>query len=291
VGPGPTEPGPTEPGPTEPGPTEPGPTEPGLPDPGHLPLVLVIGGTGEARDLAAALHQRPGLRVLSSLAGAVARPRLPVGPVRVGGFGGPEGLRAWLGEHLPAAVVDASHPFAARISASCALACRAAGTPLLRLERPAWSARDGDRWYPATDVPAAAALAARLGRRILVTTGRRDLAAFAALPPADLSILARCVDPPRPPPPAPIEVLLDRGPYTVHGERSLLRERSIEVLVTKNSGGAMVGAKLTAARDLGLPVVMVDRPAAPPDPAPAVGDSAAAAAWVERVISLAARVL
>jgi precorrin-6A/cobalt-precorrin-6A reductase len=257
--------------------------------PSQPALVLLIGGTGEARDLATALHQRPGLRVLSSLAGVVARPRLPVGPIRVGGFGGPEGLRNWLGQHRPAAVVDASHPFAARISASCALACRATGTPLLRLERPAWSARDGDRWYPAADVPTAAGLAARLGRGILVTTGRRDLAAFGDLAPAGLRILARCVDPPQPPPPDHVEVLLDRGPYTVEGERSLIRERSIEVLVTKNSGGTMVEAKLTAARDLGLPVVMVGRPAGPPDPPAVVSDQASATAWVERVVSLASR--
>ncbi len=246
--------------------------------------MLVIGGTGEARDLAAALHGRPGLRVLSSLAGVVARPRLPVGQVRIGGFGGVDGLRDWLDQHRPSAVVDASHPFAARISAACALACPASGVPLLRLERPAWSACAGDRWYPVADVPAAADLAARLGRRVLVTTGRRDLTAFAGPLPADHRVVARCVDPPTTPLPARVEVLLDRGPYTVDGELALLRGRAIDVLVTKNSGGRLVEAKLTAARALGVPVIMVDRPARPPDPPPAVGDPAAALAWVERVV-------
>jgi len=242
--------------------------------------LLLVGGTGEARDLAAALDGTPGLRVVSSLAGAVSQPRLPVGEVRVGGFGGPSGLARWLTDNGVSAVVDASHPFAARISASCVAATTATGVPLLRLERPAWTAQPGDDWYPVPDVPAAAALLPSLGRRPLVTTGRRDLPAFYGVP--DVRVLARCVDPPAHAVPPHVEILLDRGPYTVAAETRLMRRRGIDVLVTKNSGGALTEAKLLAARDLGLPVVMVQRPVVPPDDRPpeVVHDVDAAAAWV-----------
>jgi len=271
-------------------------------------LVLLVGGTGEARALAADLAGTPGLHLVSSLAGAVARPRLPVGEVRVGGFGGAEGLARWLREHEVAAVVDASHPFASRISASCVAAAAATRVPLLRLERPAWAAEPGDDWYPVPDVPAAAAVlptlltaadasatsapvshpaahrtatAAVRGGRVLLTTGRRDLPSFYDVPGVEL-LLARCVDPPVEPPPPHVEVLLDRGPYTVEGERELLHSRGIDVLVTKNSGGSLTAAKLVAARSLGLPVVVVQRPVAPPGARPpaVVHDVPAAAAWV-----------
>jgi precorrin-6A/cobalt-precorrin-6A reductase len=257
-------------------------------------LVLVVGGTGEARELAAALHGSPGLSVLSSLAGVVARPRLPVGPVRVGGFGGAEGLRRWLGEHRPAAVVDASHPFAARISASCSAACRETGVPLLRLERPPWTAVPGDRWHLVADVPTAAARTAALladlapsrAGLVLVTTGRRDLTAFADLSgPRGHRVLARCVDPPTTPMAGHVEILLDRGPYTEDGESALLRERAVDILVTKNSGGPLVAAKLTATRTLGVPVVMVDRPPTPPHPPPTVADVPDALAWAQATAS------
>ncbi|WP_426567154.1 cobalt-precorrin-6A reductase [Angustibacter sp. McL0619] len=240
--------------------------------------MLLVGGTGEARDLAQELV-RAGVRVVSSLAGAVSRPRLPAGEVRIGGFGGVDGLRSWLLEHRPVAVVDASHPFAARISRSCVAACAAVGVPLLRLERPAWTAEPGDRWTEVDDVPASALAAAELGRRLLVTTGRRELAPFAAL--AGVSVLARCVDPPDEPLPPHIEVLLDRGPYTVPGELSLLRDNAIDVLVTKNSGGALVAAKLAAAREVDLPVVVVRRPV--PAGAATVPDVPAARAWLARL--------
>jgi precorrin-6A/cobalt-precorrin-6A reductase len=237
--------------------------------------VLVVGGTGEARELAGRLVD-DGLPVLTSLAGAVARPRLPDGEVRIGGFGGPQGLRDWLLEHRPLAVVDASHPFAARISQSCVTACAATGVPLLRLERPAWVPLDQEQWHEVDDVAEAAAVAARLGRSLLVTTGRRDLAPFAAL--AEVRVLARCVDPPTESLPEHVQVLLDRGPYTVPGETSLMREHDVDVLVTKNSGGPLVAAKLTAARDLAVAVVMVRRPE--PAGAQTVPDVDAAVAWV-----------
>ncbi|WP_216215439.1 cobalt-precorrin-6A reductase [Amycolatopsis aidingensis] len=220
--------------------------------------VLILGGTAEARELAAALLER-GVAVTSSLAGRVARPRLPAGEVRVGGFGGPEGLAAWLTEHAVDAVVDATHPFAERISASALAGTRAAGVPLLRLERPGWPESPGADWHWVDSLAAAATALPRLGGRVFLTTGRQGLAAFADR--ADLWFLVRCVDPPQPPLPPACEVLLDRGPYTVAGETALMREHRIEVLVTKDSGGSLTSAKLTAAADLGLPVVIVRRPA------------------------------
>ena len=141
-------------------------------------MILVLGGTAEARELAAHLDGA-GIRVTTSLAGRIANPRLPRGEVRVGGFGGPAALADWLAAHRVAAVVDATHPFAERISASAARACPAAGVPLLRLERPSWSERPGDRWRRVPDLAAAAAVVPRLGRRVLLSTGRQGLAAFA----------------------------------------------------------------------------------------------------------------
>jgi precorrin-6A/cobalt-precorrin-6A reductase len=221
--------------------------------------VLVLGGTAEARELAAGLDAA-GIAVTSSLAGRIARPRLPAGAVRIGGFGGPDGLAAWLAEHGVDAVVDATHPFAERISASAVTACAAAGVPLLRLERPGWTQRAGDRWLWADDLDEAAR-AIEPGRRVLLTTGRQGLAAFAHRD--DAWFLVRCVDEPQPPLPPRHELLLDRGPYTLAGELALVDEHRIEVVVTKNSGGTLTQAKLDAARERGLPVIVVRRPPRP----------------------------
>lgn len=237
-------------------------------------MVLILGGTAEARELAAALDAA-GVTVTSSLAGRVADPRLPPGRVRIGGFGGPEALAAWLAEHGVAAVLDATHPFAERISASAARACPRAGVPLLRLERPPWSERPGDRWHRVADLPAAAALVPALGRRVLLTTGRQGLAAFAAVD--DAWFLVRCVDPPAPLLPPRHELLLARGPYTLEGELALVDRHGIDVVVTKDSGGAMTAAKLDAARARELPVVLVERPPRPA--APTVASVAEALAW------------
>jgi precorrin-6A/cobalt-precorrin-6A reductase len=238
--------------------------------------VLVLGGTSEARALAAELAAVPGLRVISSLAGRVSNPSLPAGEVRVGGFGGADGLAAYARAEGVGAVVDATHPFAETISAHAVDACARAGLPLLRLARPAWSRRDGDEWHDASSLAEAAALLPKLGSRVFLTTGRQGLAAFAAL---DLWFLIRCVDPPDGPLPARSEVLLARGPYQRESERALMRDRGIDVLVTKNSGGPLTEGKLDAARDLGIPVVMVSRPAAAAaESATAVDD---AVRWVE----------
>lgn len=221
--------------------------------------VLVLGGTAEARELAAELHAA-GVAVTSSLAGRIARPRLPAGEVRIGGFGGPDGLAAWLAEHDVHAVVDATHPFAERISASATTACERAEIPLLRLERPGWTQGAGDRWRWVDDLDDAAR-EIEPGRRVLLTTGRQGLAAFAHRD--DAWFLVRCVDPPQPPLPAHHELLLDRGPYTLQGELALVDEHRIDLVITKDSGGAHTRAKLDAARERGLAVIVVRRPQRP----------------------------
>jgi precorrin-6A/cobalt-precorrin-6A reductase len=223
--------------------------------------VLVLGGTAEARVLAAALERDPAVDVTTSLAGRVARPVLPVGRTRVGGFGGAHGLASWLVREDVSVLVDATHPFAARISASAAAACRSTGVPFLALRRPEWRPGRGDQWHHVDSLTAAAQALPPLGSRAFLTTGRQGLDAFAGVP--DVWFLVRTIDPPVPPMPAAIQVLLDRGPYSLESEEALMRRLRIDVLVTKNSGGSATAAKLAAARSLGLPVVMVRRPPAP----------------------------
>ncbi|HEY1134216.1 MAG TPA: cobalt-precorrin-6A reductase [Nocardioides sp.] len=244
-------------------------------------MILVLGGTAEARSLAALLvaADRP---VVSSLAGRVARPRLPVGDVRVGGFGGVAGLERWLDEHAVDAVVDATHPFARVISAHAVAACTARGVPLLRLERPGWSGLpDASGWTWAADVTAAARAAAALGERPFLTIGRQGLD-HAVGPLADAHALVRVVDPPEIALPPTWRVLQDRGPYTVEGERTLMTEHRADVLVTKDSGGDLTRAKLAAAAELAVPVVVVQRPSAhrTGDVVHTVAD---AAAWLDRL--------
>lgn len=236
--------------------------------------VLLLGGTGEARALAGLLVAE-GVDVLSSLAGRVSRPALPVGRVRVGGFGGVDGLARFLVEHRVTATVDATHPFAATISANAAEACAQTGTPLLRLARPGWSNHpDAFRWTWVDDV--AEALDVPGGRPVL-TTGRQSLAEF--LPWCDRAVLARVVDPPEEALPPAWRIVRSRGPYDLEGERSLLRDHRADLLVTKDSGGTHTVAKLDAARELDVSVVVVRRPAAQAR-VPAVADVAAAARWV-----------
>ncbi|MFF5158061.1 cobalt-precorrin-6A reductase [Streptomyces sp. NPDC000348] len=235
--------------------------------------ILVLGGTTEARALAGELSARPATRVTTSLAGRVRRPGAVAGELRVGGFGGAAGLADWLREQRVDAVVDATHPFAETITANAARAAAATGLPLVVLRRPGWRPGPGDHWHPVPSLPAAADLLPRLGHRVLLTTGRLGLAAFAHL--TDLRFVVRSVEPPEPPVPPHTHVLLARGPFTVADETALLREHRVDVLVTKDSGGAATAAKLTAARDLGLPVVVVRRPPLP-DGVPAVEDVPAA---------------
>jgi precorrin-6A/cobalt-precorrin-6A reductase len=236
--------------------------------------VLVLGGTGEARRLATALVAE-GVDVLSSLAGRVAEPLLPPGEVRIGGFGGAAGLTAWLQGHAVQSLVDATHPFAATMTASAAAAADATGVPLLRLQRPGWSPQPGDDWRW-VDSLAEAAVALAGFESVFLTTGRLGLGAFAGLTGR---CVVRSVDPPSPPLPERTTVVLARGPFTVEEELALMRQHEVDVVVTKDSGGAMTAAKLTAARELGLPVVLIRRPPLPPG-VTAVATVEEALAWL-----------
>jgi precorrin-6A/cobalt-precorrin-6A reductase len=222
--------------------------------------VLILGGTGQARELAAGLRAA-GTDVLSSLAGRTRQPRLPDGPVRVGGFRGPDGLAAFLRDEGITHLIDATHPFAAVITANAARAARDAGVPRLVLRPPPWPSDPSWQTVAGTR-EAAGAVRAWPGEGVFLTTGRRELAAFAA--DDAHRFLVRAVDPPEGPVPPRLTLILDRGPYTVEGESALLRGHAIGLLVTRNSGGPMTAAKLRAARDLGVQVVMVRRPPLPP---------------------------
>ncbi|GAA2063485.1 cobalt-precorrin-6A reductase [Streptomyces albiaxialis] len=239
--------------------------------------VLILGGTTEARRVAELLHPAPGLRLTSSLAGRVASPRLPPGEVRVGGFGGSGGLAGWLREQRVDALIDATHPFAGTISFHAAEAAAMAHVPLLALRRPGWVPGEGDDWHDAGSLEEAARVLPMLGHRVFLTTGRMGLAVFSGLETP--WFLVRSVEPPEGPCPPRMEVLLDRGPFTLDGERELLRRHRIDVVVTKDSGGTATAPKLTAAREAGLPVVVVRRPSAP-EGVPVVRDPDAAAEWV-----------
>jgi precorrin-6A/cobalt-precorrin-6A reductase len=220
--------------------------------------VLLLGGTGEARQLAQTLVTA-GVEVVSSLAGRTTDARLPVGEVRQGGFGGTDGLVGWLRDNAVDAIVDATHPFAATMTEHAVEAAREVDVPLVVLRRPGWTSGPGDVWHWAESTVDAARLLPTLGSRAFLTIGRQGLDAFAE---TGLWILARCVDPPEPVP-TWCELILDRGPYGVDGELELMRQHHIDVLVTKDSGGPQTSAKLAAARKLGVPVVVISRPPLP----------------------------
>ena len=217
--------------------------------------VLLLGGTGEARELAQVLTDE----VVSSLAGRTTDARLPIGEVRQGGFGGVTGLADWLRANAVDAVVDATHPFAATMTEHAVAAARQVDVPLLVLRRPGWISTPDDVWHSVDQASEAAKLLPTLGSRAFLTIGRQGLHTFAD---AGIWMLARCVDPPEPTP-TWCEVILDRGPYDVDGELKLMRQHRIDVLVTKDSGGPQTSAKLVAARELGIPVVVISRPPLP----------------------------
>lgn len=235
--------------------------------------VLLLGGTGEARALAKELHPR--VDVVSSLAGRVPDPALPVGPVRIGGFGGVDGLRRWLQAERIDAVVDATHPFAATMTAHAAGACTDLRIPHLILARPEWD--PGTAIVVDSDVDAAETVARQRYSRVFLTTGRSGVRAFAG---SDAWFLIRAVtDPDASALPRHHRVLLSRGPYGYKDELALLRDHRIDALVTKNSGGDMTRAKLDAAAALDVAVVMVARPPLPVGVL-TVGTVAEAAEWV-----------
>ena len=235
--------------------------------------VLLLGGTAEGRELAARLH--PQTDVISSLAGRVPDPALPVGAVRIGGFGGVEGLRQWLRDNDITAVIDATHPFAATMTANAAAACAELALPHLVLSRPAWD--PGDATLVGSDREAADLVAAKGYSRVFLTTGRSGSAAFRN---SDAWFLIRVVTAPEPGNlPADHELLLSRGPYRYDDEHRLMRDRRVDVVVTKNSGGELTRPKLDAAQALGVDVVMINRPPLPAGPT-VVGSVDEAVQWL-----------
>ena len=241
--------------------------------------LLILGGTAEAAALAGAAGNRFGeaLVVTTSLAGRTQRPGPIPGRVRSGGFGGPHGLAAYLGQHRIDRLVDATHPFAAAISRAARLACDMARVPRLTLLRPPWQRHPEDRWFEVDTMAEAAAIVGRIARRAWLTVGAGEIGAFTAI--AHVHFLVRLVEPPLAPLPLRCcEVIVGRGPFTLAEERHRLERHAIDVLVSKASGGAATEAKLVAAREFGRPVVMLKRP--PPEPGTAVETVAAALDWL-----------
>jgi precorrin-6A/cobalt-precorrin-6A reductase len=225
----------------------------------HLKRLLILGGTAEAAELARRAPAEFGRRldVVTSLAGRLpGRPDLP-GHVRAGGFGGAAGLAAYLAAERIDALVDATHPFTAVISRNAGEACAACGVPRLMLIRPAWRPGPGDRWLEVDSLGEAAALLPGIARRVFLTTGPGGIEAFAQ---CRCWFLVRLFAPHTAPLPlADHQTIIARPPFTIEGERELMFRHRIDRLVTKNSGGP-TSAKLEAARDLGIPVVMIRRP-------------------------------
>lgn len=243
--------------------------------------VLILGGTQEAFRLAEQLVAQDGIDFISSLAGRTREPRMPAGAVRTGGFGGAAGLARYLRAERITHLVNATHPFAAQISANAVAAAEQAGVPLMRLLRPAWSARQDDRWVAARHATEAAELCRRQGGRIFLTLGSGELDAFAEVNNAHF--LVRMVDAPERLPLRDCRIIAARGPFSLQDELRLLAEHHIGLVVAKNSGGEATYAKIEAARRMGLPIVMIERPAIALDPrSPAVASVEDALAWITR---------
>lgn len=240
--------------------------------------LLILGGTTEASALCRRLAGRPDIDAMLSLAGRTAEPLTAPIPVRIGGFGGTEGLARYLGAERIDALIDATHPFAVQISLNAAEACAMAHVPRLVLTRPPWTPVEGDRWHEVPHMAEAVTALGEAPRTVFLTVGRLALQAFAAAPMH--RYLIRTIDLPGGLDSLPDHRLIRaRGPFTVEAEAALMREEGVEVLVSKNSGGEAAAAKLVAARRLGLPVVMVRRPMQPAGPV--VHEVEAALAWIE----------
>jgi precorrin-6A/cobalt-precorrin-6A reductase len=240
--------------------------------------ILILGGTTEARRLAERLAERPDLAVTLSLAGRTAHPVEQPVPVRIGGFGGAEGLAAYLAHECIDALIDATHPYAAIIAANAARAAGAAGVPLLALRRPPWVAVAGDRWIEVDDAWAAVHALGDAPRRVFLALGRNEIAAFVAAP--QHHYLVRSVDPVEPPLRVPhAAYVTGRGPFKQTDDHALLVAHRIEIVVAKNSGGDATYGKIAAARVLGLPVILLRRPARPAVPAVATIEDALA--WID----------
>jgi precorrin-6A/cobalt-precorrin-6A reductase len=243
--------------------------------------LLILGGTAQAARLAAAIARHFGgaISVTTSLAGRTGTPKTVAGAMRIGGFGGATGLAGWLGEARVDMVIDATHPFAARISANARLACAAAAVPRLILARPPWCAAPGDDWRPADDLAHAAAKLPKIGKRVFLSVGSQGLRAFAGL--TDTHLIVRMIDPPLEDLPlVDYMLVLGRGPFEEAAELRLLRDARIDAVVSRNSGGTATFAKIAAARHLGLPVVMVTPP--PREPGLCVETVEGALQWIEK---------
>jgi precorrin-6A/cobalt-precorrin-6A reductase len=241
--------------------------------------LLILGGTGEAAALARGALARFGdaMSVTTALAGRTRRPGPIPGQVRIGGFGGPTGLAAYVVEREVDRLIDATHPFAARISHAARLAADRAGVPRLVLRRPPWRRHPLDRWIEVDNLEAAALLVGRIGRRAWLTVGAGSAGAFA--PATAVHFVVRLIEPPRDPLPLQWhEIVIGRGPFGTAEECGLLQRHAIDVVVCKASGGAATEAKLIAARELGLPVIVVRRP--PAEPGPSVETIEAALDWL-----------
>ncbi|MDX8538185.1 cobalt-precorrin-6A reductase [Mesorhizobium abyssinicae] len=237
--------------------------------------ILILGGTTEARQLAGKLAARADLAVTLSLAGRTESPIAQGVPVRVGGFGGAQGLAAYLKETGTALLIDATHPYAARISANAAEAARQAGVPILALRRPGWEPVAGDRWTLVDSVAEAATALGTAPRRVFLAIGRQEAGAFEAAP--QHHYLIRSVDPVEPKLTLPDAIyLLARGPFPEADERALLESHGIDAIVSKNSGGEATYGKIAAARALGIDVIMVRRPSVPDVPSADTVDQLAA---------------
>lgn len=236
----------------------------------------MLGGTTEASQMAHVLAEA-GTDAIFSYAGRTASPARQPLPVRVGGFGGVEGLAAYLREAAISHVIDATHPFAARMSRNAVEACAAAGIPLLAFERAPWVAAEGDDWRAVADVAGAVAALPDARARVFLAIGRQSIDAFAACPQHDY--LLRLVDPPGAALPLPhAAVVVARGPFTPEEDLALMQAHGITHVVAKNAGGVGARAKLDAARALGLPVILIDRPHMPPRPVARAAD--AVMAWL-----------
>jgi precorrin-6A/cobalt-precorrin-6A reductase len=240
--------------------------------------ILILGGTTEARRLAERLAERRDLVVTLSLAGRTASPAAQPAPVRIGGFGGARGLAAHLAAERIDALIDATHPYAAIISANAVQAAGAARVPLLALRRPAWVAVAGDRWIEVDDTHAAVQALGAAPCRVFLALGRNEVAAFVAAP--QHFYLVRSVDPIEPPLRVPhARYVTGRGPFTQADDRALLMAHGIEIVVAKNSGGDATYGKIAAARALGVTVIMLRRPVLPAVPAVATIEDALA--WID----------
>ena len=239
--------------------------------------LLILGGSSESAILARALAFDPRFEAMISLAGRTEHPAESPIPVRRGGFGGVEGLARYLTENRINVLVDATHPFAAKMKGNAVSAARLTGTKFLAIRRPAWTPQPGDNWTMVGGVEEAAAALGDTPKRVLLTTGRKEFAPFKA----QHFYLLRSVEAPAPDTlPPRVKVITARGPFTFADEFKLLKAHAIEVLVTKNSGGTATSPKLAAARALNVPIIMVHRPEIPD--APSVETVAEVLAWLER---------